>query len=194
LRRGTGGIDPECKWIQAALAQKLGVIQQTINSWISDIRARQRANRNIIRLNPVGWPQGQIGKVVGVNQQRVSQITNNTNFGNIDNLLAQGRDMDYIARHYHMDLALTWASRLGGKADQEKFKELGWGLRTWDQWNFNKGNSSPQSRGGRGGLSFFCFSLRGRKAKRPSQGGLFFQFVHNSHYALSHKGHIEIQE
>ena len=27
--------------------------------------------------------------------------------------------------------------RLEGKTDQERFKELGWGLRTWDQWNFN---------------------------------------------------------
>ena len=46
--------------------------------------------------------------------------------------------MDYIARHYHMDLALAWALRLEGKTDQEKFKELGWGLRTWDQWYFNE--------------------------------------------------------
>lgn len=46
--------------------------------------------------------------------------------------------MDYIARHYNMDLALVWALRLEGKTDQEKFKELGWGLRTWDQWNFNE--------------------------------------------------------
>jgi len=46
--------------------------------------------------------------------------------------------MDYIARHYHMDLALAWALRLEGKPDQENFKELGWRLRTWDQWNFNE--------------------------------------------------------
>jgi len=45
--------------------------------------------------------------------------------------------MEYIASHYHMDLPLVWALRLEGKTDQEKFKELGWGLRTWDQWNFN---------------------------------------------------------
>jgi len=53
----------------------------------------------------------------------------------------------------------AWALRLEGKTDQEKFKELGWGLRTWpalalhaqinllslysrsgpgDQWNFNE--------------------------------------------------------
>ena len=38
--------------------------------------------------------------------------------------------MEYIARHYNMDLALAWALRLEEKTDQEKFKELGWGLRT----------------------------------------------------------------
>jgi hypothetical protein len=37
-----------------------------------------------------------------------------------------------------MDLALAWAIRLQGKTDQEKFKDLGWGLRTWDQWYFNE--------------------------------------------------------
>lgn len=86
----------------------------------------------IIRLNRLGWTQEHIADVVGVNQQRVSQITNNANFSEIGNLVSQGRDMDYIARHYHMDLALAWALRLEGKTDQEKFKELGWGLRTWD--------------------------------------------------------------
>jgi len=46
--------------------------------------------------------------------------------------------MEYIACHYNMDLALAWALRLEGKTDQERFKALGWGLRTWDQWNFNE--------------------------------------------------------
>ncbi|MDL1983574.1 MAG: hypothetical protein LWX54_05195, partial [Deltaproteobacteria bacterium] len=59
---------------------------------------------------------------VEINQQRISQITNNTNFSEIGNLLSQGHDMDYIARHYHMDIALVWALRLEGKTDQEKFK------------------------------------------------------------------------
>ena len=68
---------------------------------------------------------------------RVTQIVNNANFGEINNLLSQGRDMEYIARHYHMDLAMAWALRLEGRTDRVKFKQLGWGLRTWDQWNFN---------------------------------------------------------
>ena len=54
---------------------------------------------------------------------RITQIVNNTNFGEINNLLSQGRDMNYIAGHYQMDLALAWALRLEGKTDQEKFKE-----------------------------------------------------------------------
>jgi hypothetical protein len=80
-------------------------------------------------LSRLGWPQEKISETVGINQQRISQITNNANFGNIGNLLAQGRDMEYIARHYNMDLALVWALRLEGKTDQEKFFEFYFGIR-----------------------------------------------------------------
>ena len=52
-------------------------------------------------------------------------------------MLSQGRDMEYIASHYNMDLALARAIRLEGKTDQEKFKELGWGPRNW-KWPITK--------------------------------------------------------
>jgi predicted XRE-type DNA-binding protein len=45
-------------------------------------------------LSRLGWPQEKISETVGINQQRISQITNNANFTNIGNLLAQGRDME----------------------------------------------------------------------------------------------------
>ena len=40
------------------MAEKLGVIRQTVNTWISDIRARQRSGREIviIRLNRLACP------------------------------------------------------------------------------------------------------------------------------------------
>ena len=66
----------------------------------------------------MGWTQEEIAEVVGLSQQRVQQITNNAGFGEISNLLAQGRDMPYIARHYSMDLALAWALRLGTAGDR----------------------------------------------------------------------------
>ena len=140
IARDIASTDPECKWTESALAEKLGVIQQTVNTWISDIRARQKASRNttIIRLSRLGWSQEKIAEAVGLSRNRASEIVGNTNFSEIDTLLSQGHDMDYIARHYNMDLALVWALRLEGKTDQEKFKELEWGLRIWDQWNFNE--------------------------------------------------------
>jgi len=74
---------------------------------------------------------------VGISRNRASEIVGNTNFGNIDNLFSQGRDMEYIARHYNMDLPLVW------------------GLRIWDQWNFNeclpREIFTPLNLSGRGG-------------------------------------------
>ena len=140
IAREIASTDPECTWTEEALAEKLGVIQQTVNTWISDIRARQKSSRNsiIIRLSHLGWTQEKISEKVGLSRNRASEIVGNTSFSEIDTLLSQGHDMEYIARHYNMDLPLVWALRLEGKTDQEKFKELGWGLRTWDQWNFNE--------------------------------------------------------
>ena len=31
----------------------------------------------------------------------------------------------------------VWSLALDNKEDLERFKELGWGLRTWDQWEWN---------------------------------------------------------
>jgi hypothetical protein len=85
----------------------------------------------------LGWRQDEIAKLVGLSQNRCSEIIGNAGFGNFDNLLSEGRTMDYIADHYSMDLALAWGIRLEGQTDQERFKQLGWGLRTWDDWRFN---------------------------------------------------------
>ena len=54
-----------------------------------------------------GWTQEKISETIGLSQNHVSEIIGNTNFGNIDNLLSQGHDMDYIASHYRMDPGLA---------------------------------------------------------------------------------------
>ncbi len=117
IARDIASTDPECTWTEEALAEKLGVSQQTVNAWITDIRARQKTNRNsiIVRLSRLGWSQEKIAKTAGLSQNRISEIIGNTSFSEIDNLLSQGRDMEYIAGHYHMDIALVWALRLDGK-------------------------------------------------------------------------------
>jgi len=37
-------------------------------------------------------------------QKRISEIVGNTKFGNIDNLLSQGQDMDYIVGQLHFQI------------------------------------------------------------------------------------------
>jgi len=98
IARDIASTDPECTWTEEALAEKLGVIRQTVNTWISDIRARQKASRNtvILRLSRLGWPQEKIAEVVGLSRNRASEIVGNANFGEIDTLLSQGHDMEYI--------------------------------------------------------------------------------------------------
>ncbi len=44
-----------------------------------------------------GWTQEKIAKVVGLSRNRISEIVGNIKFDKIDNLLSQGRNMDYIA-------------------------------------------------------------------------------------------------
>ena len=84
-----------------------------------------------------GWTQEKIAEVVGLSRNRISEIVGNTNFGNIDTLLSQGHDMEYIARHYHMDLAQArpprlrrcrWRAGLGFKIGREK------GISTYCFW------------------------------------------------------------
>jgi len=59
VARNIAATDPECRYTEDCLAEKLGVTRQTINIWITDIRARQKINRNstIIRLSRLGWTQ-----------------------------------------------------------------------------------------------------------------------------------------
>jgi DNA-binding XRE family transcriptional regulator len=140
VARDIAATDRDGIYTEENLAQTLGVTRQTINLWISDIRARQRSDRTatILRLSRLGWTQEKIAQITGITQGRIAQIINNANICEINNLLDKGHSMEYIAAHLQMDLALAWALRLQGKTDQEKFKDLGWGLRTWDQWYFNE--------------------------------------------------------
>jgi hypothetical protein len=42
-----------------------------------------------------------------------------------------------VAEKHDWPEPLVWSLALEDKTDLELFKELGWGLRTWDVWNWN---------------------------------------------------------
>jgi len=58
VARDIASQDGECRWTETALAEKLDVTHQTVNIWISDIRARQKASRDtvILRLSRFACP------------------------------------------------------------------------------------------------------------------------------------------
>ena len=47
--------------------------------------------------------QEQIAEVVGKDRSVISRIVQNTKFGEMHNFLEQGKDMAWIADHYHID-------------------------------------------------------------------------------------------
>lgn len=55
----------------------------------------------------------------------------------IRRFLAQGLSVPETAREHCYPEPLVWSVALEGKSDQERFKSLNWGLRTWDYWYWN---------------------------------------------------------
>jgi hypothetical protein len=51
--------------------------------------------------------------------------------------LSQGFTVSQVEQKYGWTESMVWSLALEGKDDCKRFKELGWGLRTWDQWEFN---------------------------------------------------------
>ncbi len=51
--------------------------------------------------------------------------------------LKKGFTVPQVAEKHGWAEPLVWSIALEGKDDLQKFKELNWGLRTWDLWNWN---------------------------------------------------------
>ncbi len=53
---------------------------------------------------------------------------------NVD--LTKGFTVAQAAEKHNWTEPMVWSLALKDKEDLERFKELGWGLRTWDQWEW----------------------------------------------------------
>jgi DNA-binding XRE family transcriptional regulator len=71
IARDIATSDPDHTYTDTALAEKLGVSRQAVNTWITDIRARQKTSRTgtIIRLHRLGWTQENISTRVGLSRR-----------------------------------------------------------------------------------------------------------------------------
>jgi len=51
--------------------------------------------------------------------------------------LSRGFTVSQVAEKYTWTEPMVWSLALEDKEDLERFKKLDWGLRTWDQWEWN---------------------------------------------------------
>ena len=125
----------------ADIGKAIGRSRQTVDSYIADLRAATQIGLDIkiFRMDCLGIPQDRIAKRLGVDQKTIhnhlGKMPALANFLNTD--LSRGFTVSQVAEKHNWTEPMVWSLALEGKDDLERFKELGWGLRTWDMWEWN---------------------------------------------------------
>ena len=89
-------------------------------------------------MRQLGIPQERIAKRLGIPRTTLSdhltKLPGLANPANSD--LSRGFTVPQVAEKHGWAEPMVWSAALQGKDDLMRFKELGWGLRTWDLWNW----------------------------------------------------------
>jgi len=123
------------------IGKAIGRSRQTVDTYIADLRAvtQMGLDINIFRMNRLGIPQDRIAKRLGTDQKTIHNHLGKmpvlANLLNAD--LSRGFTVPQVAEKHGWTEPMVWSLALENKEDLERFKELGWGLRTWDQWEWN---------------------------------------------------------
>jgi len=90
-------------------------------------------------MTRLGIPHVRIAKRLNIHRETIAKYArkNDTLFNEILQDSKGGSCIPDIAQKYVVPQALVWSVVLQEKTDQERFKDLNWGLRTWDNWYFN---------------------------------------------------------
>jgi len=92
----------------------------------------------ILMMSRLSIPVEKIATKLKVNRKTAKNHSENPKFiQSIKKSHKKGDPCNKIAEEFGCPEPLVWSITLEGKSDLERFKALGWGLRTWDQWFFN---------------------------------------------------------
>ena len=125
----------------ADIGKAIGRSRQTVDSYIADLRAATRMGLDIkiFRMHSLGIPQERIAKRLGQVRETIrdhlAKMPELANPPKAD--LSRGFTVSQVAEKHGWTEPMVWSLALEGKDDLERFKELGWGLRTWDLWEWN---------------------------------------------------------
>jgi len=121
------------------IGKAIGRARQTVDNYIADLRAVNQMGMDIkiFRMNRLGIPQDRIAERLCLArtsfQYHLPKMPVLANSANSD--LHQGFTISQVAQKHGLTEPMVWSLALEGKDDQDRFREIGWGLRTWDQWN-----------------------------------------------------------
>jgi len=125
----------------AEIGKAIGRARRTVDSYIADLRAviQMDMDLKIFRMHRLGIPQDRIAKRLGTTQvsihDHLSKMAALPNPINTD--LSRGFTVAQVAEKHGWTEPMVWSLALEGKEDMERFKEIGWRLRTWDHWEWN---------------------------------------------------------
>ncbi len=123
------------------IGKAIGRARRTIDLYIADLRAVNQMGLDIkiFRMNRLGIPQDRIAERLGLARTsliyHLSKMATLPNSTNAD--LSRGFTVAQVAQKHGWTDPMVWSLALESKNDHDRFKELGWGLRTWDQWAWN---------------------------------------------------------
>jgi hypothetical protein len=131
----------------ADIGKAIGRSRQTVDVYIADLRAVNQMDLDIkiFRMHRLGIPQDRIAERLGLArtsfQYHLPKMPVLANSANADLRvtfrLSRGFTVAQVAEKHGWTDPLVWSLALEGKNDNDRFKELGWWLRTWDQWEWN---------------------------------------------------------
>ncbi|MGD9163091.1 MAG: DNA methyltransferase [Desulfobacteraceae bacterium] len=122
------------------IGRVVGRTRRSVDSYIADLRAavQMTLNLKLFRMNRLGIPQEKIADRLSIRQRSVSNYL--AKMAALPNLLNEdmqnGFTVAQVAEKHGWSEPLVWSIRLQEENDLAKYRELQWGLRTWDDWKW----------------------------------------------------------
>lgn len=122
------------------IGKAVGRARRTVDEYIADLRAVNQLDLKlkIFRMQRLGIPHDRIAKRLALTQQTISDHLPKlaTPPNPVNSNLKSGFTVSQVSEKHGWPEPLVWSLALEGKTDFERFKELDWGLRTWDVWDW----------------------------------------------------------
>lgn len=125
--------NPEYK--QADVEKLLGVSQQRVSEYVSDILAKRREDRKAkaLRLSLLGWTLEEIGERLGIKKSQASEdISGNTDSG----IFGSGHTPEDISLRTGLPIQVVLALQFKDLDDAKRLDKLDIKLQPYDVWHF----------------------------------------------------------